>query len=183
MLRLSVAAVAALVALMAASSVAQAQAPKAPPAAQQKAGAPAQILPPPGALAAAKEILILKNASSVYQGAVVSTLQNVKNALLQSNINLQRDIEEVSLKLARDLGNRESEIGEGMAVIYATNFTEQELKDLLAFYKTPLGKKTLEAEPKSIEESLNFLRNWGEDFAQEVNVRFRDEMKKRGKDL
>ena len=28
--------------------------------------------------------------------------------------------------------------------IYATRFTEQELKDTLAFYKTPLGKKMLE---------------------------------------
>ncbi len=138
---------------------------------------------PPGAIAAAKEILLLKNAAAVYQGAVVSTIQNVKNSLLQSNINLQKDIEEVSLKLARDLAGKESEIGEGMAVIYATNFSEQELKDLLAFYKSPLGKKSLEQEPKSIEASLNYMRNWGEDLAMEINERFRDELKKRGKDL
>ena len=46
------------------------------------------------------------------------------------------------------------------------NFTEQELKDLLAFYKSPLGKKSLEQEPKSIEASLNYMRNWGEDLAR-----------------
>lgn len=185
MMKFSVAAAAAMLALAATTSVALAQAPqqKGAAQAQQKAAPPPQSNIPPGAIAAAKEILNLKNAHAVYQGAVVATIQNVKNALLQSNINLQKDIEEVSLKLARDLAGREAEIGEGMATIYASNFSEQELKDLLAFYKSPLGKKSLEQEPKSIEASLNYMRNWGEDMAQEINTRFRDELKKRGKDL
>ena len=192
MSKLSVAVTAAFIALAATAGTAMAQAPQKAPAPAQKAPAPAaaqKAAPPPAsnippsAIAAAKEILVLKNASAVYQGAVIGTIQNVKNALLQSNLNLQKDIDEVSLKLARDLGGKESEIAEGMAVIYATNFSEQELKDLLAFYKSPLGKKSLEAEPKAIEGSLNFMRNWGEDFALEVNERFRDELKKRGKDL
>jgi hypothetical protein len=185
MKKFSAAAAAAIFALTATTSVAlaQGQMQKGPAPAQQKAAAPAQNTLPPGAIAAAREILILKNAHTVYQGAVIATIQNVKNALLQGNLNLQKDIEEISLKLARDLSGRESEIGDGMAQIYATNFSEQELKDLVAFYKSPLGKKSLEMEPKSIEASLNFMRNWGEDMAQEINERFRDEMKKRGKDL
>jgi hypothetical protein len=189
MRKLTVAVTAAFFALAATAGGAMAQAQQKAPAPAQK-GAPAQKaqLPAtsnvsPAAIAAAKEILLLKNASAVYQGAVIATIQNVKNALMQSNLNLQKDIEEVSLKLARDLGGKEAEIGEGMAIIYATNFTEPELKELVAFYRSPLGKKSLEAEPKSIEQSLNFMRNWGEDLAQEINERFRDEMKKRGKDL
>jgi len=179
-------ATAAVMFAMAATSGAFAQAQQKGPAsaqAQQKAAAPSQNNPPPGAIAAAKEILLLKNASAVYKGAVISTITNVRSSLMQSNINLQKDIEEISLKLARDLSGRESEIGDGMAAIYATNFSEQELKDLLTFYKSPLGKKTLEMEPKSIEQSLNYMRNWSEDLAQEVNEKFREEMKKRGKDL
>lgn len=159
------------------ADMAFAQAPKAPAAAAQKSTAS------PAAIAAAKEILVLKNARAVYDGAVVSTVQSVKNSLIQSNLNLQRDIEEVSLKLAGDLKGRESQIADAMAQIYANDFTEQELKDLLAFYKSPLGKKSIEQEPKSIEASLNYMRNWGEDLALEVNELFRKELKKRGKDL
>ena len=33
--------------------------------------------------------------------------------------------------------------------IYTTNFTEPELKDLIAFYESPLGKKVLEKMPTS----------------------------------
>src|SRR5262249_14974195 len=106
MMKFLVSTAAAIFALTATTSVGLAQAPKGAAQAQQKAAAPAQNSPPPGAIAAAKEILVLKNASAVYQGAVVSTIQNVKNALLQGNINLQKDIEDVALKLARDLGGR-----------------------------------------------------------------------------
>jgi hypothetical protein len=35
-----------------------------------------------------------------------------------------------------------------MIKIYTDEFTEQELKDLLAFYQTPLGKKTIQKMPK-----------------------------------
>ena len=111
MRKLSVAVSAAIFALTATAGGVMAQAQRAP--AQQKAAAPAASTLPPGAIAAAKEILQLKNAAAVYQGAFVSTIQNVKNSLLQSNINLQKDIEEVSLKLARDLSGKESEIGDG----------------------------------------------------------------------
>lgn len=193
MRKLSVAVSAAIFALAATAGTALAQAQQKAPApvqpqqkaapVQQKSAVPAANTLPPGAVAAAREILLLKNASAVYNGAVITTIQNVKNSLTQSNLNLQKDIDEVSLKLARDLNGRESEIADGMAAIYATNFSEQELKDLLAFYKSPLGKKSLEQEPKSIEASLNYMRNWGEDLAAEINERFRDEMKKRGKDL
>ena len=186
MRKLSIAVSAAIFAVSASTGAALAQAQQKAPApaqAQQKAAPPPANTVAPSAIAAAKEILLLKNAAAVYQGAVISTIQNVKNSLLQSNINLQKDIEELSLKLARDLAGKEAEIGEGMATIYASNFSEQELKDLLAFYKSPLGKKSLEQEPKAIEASLNYMRNWGEDLAMEINERFREELKKRGKDL
>ena len=34
-----------------------------------------------------------------------------------------------------------------MAQIYANEFTEQELKDLVVFYKSPLGQKLLRPSP------------------------------------
>ena len=45
--------------------------------------------------------------------------------------------------VAKKLAGREKEIGDGMAQVYANEFTEQELKDLVTFYKSPLGTKLL----------------------------------------
>ena len=65
--------------------------------------------------------------------------------LLQTNLNYQKDLNEVAVIVAQKLAGREKEIGEGMAKIYANEFTEQELKDLVTFYKSPLGQKLLDA--------------------------------------
>lgn len=137
----------------------------------------------PAAIASAKEILAMKNASGMYAAAVPNLVEQTKEQLIQSNLNYQKDLNEVSVIIAQKLAGRESEIGEGMAKIYAGEFTEQELKDLVVFYKSPLGQKLLATEPKAIQMSVAFMNQWAQQFAQIVNGEFRAEMRKRGKEI
>jgi hypothetical protein len=99
----------------------------APATAQQ----PAAAAPTPGAIAAAKEILTLKNASAMYAGAVPGMVEKVKATLIGQNLNYQKDLNELAPVVAKQLAGRESEIGDGMVGVYAGEFTEQELKDLV----------------------------------------------------
>ena len=157
---------------------AMAQAPKqaAPAAPALKPGSPA-------AIAAAKEILTMKNAPAMYANAVPNLVEQTKNTLLQSNLNYQKDLNEVAVIVAKNLAGREKEILDGMAQVYANEFTEQELKDLVAFYKSPLGAKLLQAEPRAIQFSMSYMNQWAQVFAETINGQFRAEMKKRGKDI
>src|SRR5205809_2748986 len=115
----------------------------------------------------------MKNASARYANAVPNLVEQTKNVLLQSNLNYQKDLNEVAVIVAKNLAGREKEIGEGMAQIYANEFTEQELKDLVTFYKTPLGQKLLATEPRAIQFSMSYMNQWGQVFAQTVNEAFR----------
>jgi len=155
------------------------------PADAQQAPAAAPALKPasPGAMAAAREVLALKTVSAMYANAVPGLVDRTKNTLMQSNLNLQKDLNEVALIVAKNLAGREKEIGEGMAQVYANEFTEQELKDLVVFYKTPLGKKLLANEPRAIQLSMAYMNQWAQSFADVINGQFRAEMKKRGKDI
>jgi uncharacterized protein len=72
---------------------------------------------------------------------------------------------------------------DGIAQIYCNVFTEAELKDLLTFYKTPLGQKLINSEPQVIQGSLSYMTAWGRNFAEIVNGEFRAEMRKRGKQI
>ena len=160
----------------------------APAGAQQKNGpaAPAAVPLKPGspaAIAAAKEILAMKNAAAMYANAVPNLVEQTKNVLLQSNLNYQKDLNEVAIIVAKNLAGREKEIGEGMAQVYANEFTEQELKDLVTFYKSPLGQKLLASEPRAIQFSMSYMNQWAQNFAEVINGQFRAEMKKRGKDI
>ena len=165
-----------------AGAAAHAQQPAAKQAAP--AAAPAPLKPAsPAALASAKEILTMKNASAMYASAVPNIVDQTKNALVQTNLNYQKDLNEVAVIVAKNLSGKEQEIGDGMARIYANEFSEQELKDLLTFYKSPLGQKLLATEPRAIQFSMSYMNQWAQVFAQTVNEQFRVEMKKRGKEI
>jgi hypothetical protein len=140
---------------------AMAQAPKPPSAA---------------ALGYAKEILAAKNVNAIYQGAVPGLVQRTKDVLLQSNLNYQKDLNEVAVTVAKELAGREKEIGEEMARIYATSFTEQELKELAVFYKSPLGAKVIAQEPAAFNQARQYMDQWAQKFAEEINGKFRAEM-------
>lgn len=135
------------------------------------------------AIAAAKEILTMKNASAMYAGAVPNLVQRTRDVLIQNNLNYQKDLTEVSQVVAKQMAGREQEIGDEMAKIYATDFTEQELKDLVTFYKTPLGQKLLKQEPSTIQASMGFMQQWAQAFSETLNGAFRAEMRKRGKEI
>lgn len=155
-----------------------------PALAQQPPAAQAPAKPSsPAAIAAAKEILTMKNVSTMYSNAVPNVIQRTKDSILQNNLNYQKDLNEVAVAIAQLDAGREKEIFEMMAKIYAADFTEQELKDLVVFYKSPLGQKLLVQEPKSISASLGFMQQWAQIFSEEVNGQFRAEMRKRGKEI
>jgi uncharacterized protein len=135
------------------------------------------------AIAAAKEILAMKNANAMYANAVPGIVEQTKNQLTQANLNYQKDLNEVAVLVAQKLAGREKEIGEGMANVYASSFSEQELKDLVTFYKSALGQKLLSTEPKAIQGSMAFMNQWAQTFAEAVNAEFRAEMRKRGKQI
>ncbi|WP_050421813.1 DUF2059 domain-containing protein [Bradyrhizobium tropiciagri] len=170
---LSAAALAAGLALAAAPAMAQQQLPPMPKVKQST----------PAAIAAAKEILTMKNVAVMYSGAVPGIIEKTKTGLLQQYLNYQKDLDEVAVIVAKQFAGGEKEIGDGMAQIYAAEFTEQELKDLVTFYKTPLGQKLLTAEPTAINGSLQYMQQWAQQFGTIVNGQFKAEMKKRGKDI
>ena len=76
-----------------------------------------------------------------------------------------------------------AEIVNDVAKLYASRFTEQELKDILAFYKSPLGRKLIVEEPAILDQSMKNAQVWAENLSQEVIAKMRTEMKKRGHDI
>jgi hypothetical protein len=152
----------------------------APAGAQQP---PAAKPATPAAIAAAKEILGMKNVAALYANAVPNIVHQTKEVLLKNNLNYQKDLNEVEVIVNQSLAGRQNEIGDAMAKAYASVFTEQELKDMVTFYKSPLGQKMLTSEPFAIQQSMASMNSWAQNFAEVVNAQFRAEMRKRGKEI
>jgi uncharacterized protein len=139
--------------------------------------------PTAGAVAAARELIAVKGGGGMFEPVIPGVVETTKNSLLPTNPSLSRDLNEVSLQLRREYESKKAELVYEVAIVYAKHFTEQELKDLVTFYKSPLGQKMLKEEPVALDESLKRAQDWSVDFSEVVMGRFRAEMKKRGHQL
>lgn len=143
----------------------------------------AQPAPSASAVALAKEVIATKGATNLYDPILPGVIEQAKNMYLQQNPQLARDLNEVAGKLRNDLRPRAAELADEIAKLYASRFTEQELKDVLAFYKTPLGQKVIAEEPKILDTSVQQAHAWANRLSEEVLDKIRVEMKKKGHDL
>jgi hypothetical protein len=50
--------------------------------------------------------------------------------------------------------------------IYDRNFTHKEIKELIKFYESPIGKRLVEATPAITQESMKVGQEWGERMGQ-----------------
>ena len=152
-------------------------------------GASAQNAPPsnPNPSAAsintAKELLALKGGVEMFNGMVGGVIESAKNTFLPTNPNLAKPLGEVMAQLSTEYEPKKNEVYTEVARAYATRFTESELKELLAFYKTNLGKKVLAEEPIAVEEAFRKAQDWSNTFSEQVIARRRVERKKKGYDL
>ena len=145
--------------------------------------ASAQTRPTVASLAMAREILELKGGLKMFDPVVTGVIERHKSLMLQSNPMIQTDLNEIAGKLHADLGARRLELQNEVVSLYAKAFTEPELKAALAFYKTPLGKKLIEQEPKILDDGMKFADGWAQKLATEVVQRMRAELRKKGHNM
>jgi hypothetical protein len=145
--------------------------------------ASAQQQPSTAAVAMAKEVIELKGATSMFDSVIGGVIEFHKNNFLQVNPNLQRELDDVAGRLRTEYEPRKAEIQLEIARAYASRFTEQELKDALAFYKTPLGAKLVAEEPKAVDEATKRVDAWAGKYAEDALAKFRAEMRKKGHNL
>jgi hypothetical protein len=139
--------------------------------------------PSAAALASARELMEIKGVKNLVEPVVIGVVQQTTGTILQTNPGLSKDLDEVGAQLRTEYQPRVTEMANEIVKLYAARFTEQELKEAVAFYKSPTGKKILTEEPKILDESYARIQQWAIRLQDEVMNRVRAEMKKRGNNL
>jgi hypothetical protein len=134
----------------------------------------------PAAVKIAAEIVSLKGAVRIFDPLIAGVIEQGKNMYLQQNPAIQKDVNEIAAKLRTEFAPRKVEVLSEVARAYASHFSEAELKDILAFYKSPVGSKMIVEEPKALEQSMSFAQEWAIKFSDVVLARMREELKKMG---
>src|ERR1035438_3928549 len=100
--------------------------------------------PSAAAMATAKELIAATGATSVFNSLIAGVVEQAELLFRQQNPALAKDLNEIANKIRTDLAPRFAELSDEVARLYATNFTEPEIKAILVFYQSPAGKKLLD---------------------------------------
>ena len=104
--------------------------------------------PSAAAMSTAKELIAVAGATSLFGPLVAGVVEQAKVLYLQQDPSLAKDLNEISAQLRTELQPRFSELNDEVARLYATNFSEQELKEILTFYKLRLEKNFWLSNPR-----------------------------------
>jgi hypothetical protein len=136
--------------------------------------------PSAAAMATAKELIASTGSAAVFNPLIAGVVEQAKLLFLQQNPALAYDLNEIANQMRTDLAPRFVDLTDEMARLYATHFTDQELKAILVFYQSPIGKKLLAQQPTVVDDSMRFAQDWANKLSDQVIAKMREELKKRG---
>ena len=110
-------------------------------------------------------------------------VQQLKPLVTKSNPAVERDFDALAPAMTGLLDERMSELTSAIAVVYARNFSVDEMRQLAAFFRTPVGVKYLEKAPVLVQESMQIGNRFGQETAGDLERRVKEELRKRGHKL
>ncbi len=67
-----------------------------------------------------------------------------------------------------------------MIPVYHKHFTHDEIRQLLVFYESEVGRKSIKVLPSLVQESMTLGQKWGESMGPEIERRVRERLGKEG---
>ena len=156
-----------------------AQGQQATPGAAPRAAAPAAPPPSPAHLALARELITINGLSRLVDPFLPQFSAQVRRGAV-TRPELTKDLDQVLESLKPEVDQQRQAMVDTTARYYASTFSEPELKDLIAFFKTPSGQKYLQLSPKILDGLAVEAQRWAERTSEQVMARVRAEMAKRG---
>ncbi len=128
----------------------------------------------------AREAVVLSNAAQGFDSMLGLLAGQAKSTLTRTSPHLANEIAQAAQKASLSLTGRISDFVDKVAEIYAAHFSIAELEEIVAFYKTPTGKKMAERSGQIILETLQANRIWSRELATEMMTRTRQELNTMG---
>lgn len=108
-------------------------------------------------------------------------VQGVGNELGERHPDIPADVLEGSeMAVFQSLRWKSSELLDQVGNVYDEQFTEAEIEELLAFYRTPTGQKLIEVMPEIIGLTQEKSMEWSETLAPEIRDRLRSRLSNQG---
>ncbi len=158
--------------------------PVAPQLTQPQAGARIPIPnATPAHFAAARELVASTGLASSFMQVIPSLMGQINSTVTATRPELVAPMKATLDALGPEFGKLPEEMFDRAARIYTAVMTEQECKDALVFFKSPVGQKFVQEQPTIIGNLSPAIQAWSKDMSVKMFQRVREELKKKGFDI
>lgn len=143
----------------------------------------AQTQPSPDQLAAARELIRVARIDESMRSILPMMTQQLKPAIVQGRKEIERDYDTVIQMFNTALVDRMREFTDLMAQIYASHFSAAELRDLVAFYRTPTGQKFVRSQAPLAQQAMSAGQQFAQKLLGDMEAQIKQELRKKGHSL
>ena len=104
-------------------------------------------------MSAARSLVTTMKLGDQYKALLPVILLNLKPTLVQDRPEIERDYDAMTAMIADTYTPFYNEMLEGAASVYAANFTTDEMRQMEAFYRLPVGQKLLERSQGIVQQT------------------------------
>ena len=141
--------------------------------------APAQT-PSPEALAMARSLISTMKLTDQYKALLPVILMSIKPAVVQGRPEIERDYDTMAAQIADAYAPYYSSMVDSAASLYASNFTVDELREIDAFYRLPVGQKLLQKALAITQQSMQIGQDASRKAAEDLRIRITDLLRQKG---
>ncbi|MBA5779359.1 DUF2059 domain-containing protein [Stappia sp. F7233] len=131
-------------------------------------------------LQAAKEAVLAAKVLTPYDNFLPLIAEQTRTLFVRSNPSAGAEIDEVVNEVALNMVEKRPELNQIVYEVWARRFSEEELKEIAAFYNSPVGQKFSDLGGELTALSVGAGKQWSDRISAEMVSIVRDELKKRG---
>jgi hypothetical protein len=136
--------------------------------------------PPAETLSAANELLEIMHYKEQFAAILPGVFKALKPSIVQGRAEVDLHYDSLTPIMLEGFQSRLSELSDAAALVYARNFSREDLLALIAFYKTPAGQRMLQKLPVVTQELMVAGGKFGQSVSEDVRKKMIEELRKKG---
>jgi hypothetical protein len=139
--------------------------------------------PSPEAMSVARSLVTTMKLADQYKALLPTILLGLKPAVVQDRPEIERDYDAMTAAIVDAYTPFYNQMIEGAANVYASNFTVDEMRQIDAFYRLPVGQKLLGKSQALAQQTTQIGQDIGRKAAEELRLRLTEVLRQKGNKL
>ena len=135
------------------------------------------------AMTAARSLVTTMKLADQYRALLPGILLGLRRVVTQDRPEIERDFDAMTTTIVDTFSPYYNRMLDDAATIYASNFTVDELHQIEAFYRQPVGQKLLEKSPAITQQSLQISQDVSRKAAEALRARLTEALRQKGHKL